>query len=67
MQGAKYMENSGRAPIPKNNNITDFNKDLRPISLTSTLSKVAENIIIKYELKSKLLRNLDSMQLGFIP
>jgi hypothetical protein len=28
---------------------------LRPISLTSTLSKIAENLIIEYELKSKLL------------
>ncbi|XP_028418311.1 uncharacterized protein LOC114543586 [Dendronephthya gigantea] len=33
-------------PIPKQSKITDFNKDLRPISLTSTLSKVAEKFII---------------------
>ena len=54
-------------PIPKARNITDFNKDLRPISLTSTLSKIAENIIIEYELKSKLLRKIDPKQFGFIP
>ena len=54
-------------PIPKARNITDFNKDLRPISLTSTLSKIAENIIIEYELKSKLLRKMDPKQFGFIP
>ncbi len=54
-------------PIPKARNITDFNKDLRPISLTSTLSKIAENIIIEHELKSKLLRKMDPKQFGFIP
>ena len=54
-------------PAPKTKNITDFNKDLRPISLTSTLSKIAENIIIEYELKSKLLRKMDPKQYGFIP
>jgi hypothetical protein len=54
-------------PVPKAKNITDFNKDLRSISLTSTLSKIAENIIIEYELKSKLLRKMDPMRFGFIP
>ncbi len=54
-------------PIAKARNITDFNKDLWPISLTSTLSKIAENIIIEYELKSKLLRKIDPKQFGFIP
>ena len=51
-------------PIPKARNITDFN-DLRPISLTSTLSKIAENIIIEHELKPKLLRKMDPKQFGF--
>ena len=46
-------------PIPKPSKITDFNKDLRPISLTSTLSKVAEVFIIDKELKSVLLKSLD--------
>jgi hypothetical protein len=53
--------------VPKAKNITDFNKDLRPISLTSALSKIAENFIIEYDLKSKLLlRKMDPMQFGFI-
>jgi hypothetical protein len=34
-------------PVPEAKNITDFNKDLRPISLTSTLSQIAENIIME--------------------
>lgn len=54
-------------PIPKSSRIMDFNKDLRPISLTSTLSKVAEGFIIEHELKPKLLRSMDPLQFGFIP
>ena len=34
-------------PVPKAPTISDFNKDLRPISLTSTLSKVAEDFVIE--------------------
>jgi hypothetical protein len=30
-------------PIPKNPSITDINNDLRPISLTPTASKIAED------------------------
>ena len=45
----------------------DFNKDLRPISLTCTLSKVAEGFIINKELKPVLLKSLDPQQYGFIP
>ena len=33
------------APLPKAQDIEDFNKDLRPIALTSTLSKIAEKYI----------------------
>ena len=41
-------------PLPKVPTICDFIKDLRPISLTSTLSKVAEGIVIDKELKPKV-------------
>lgn len=54
-------------PIPKGPTVHDFNKDLRPISLTSTLSKVAESIVIERELKPTLLRSIDPRQFGFIP
>ncbi|XP_028417134.1 uncharacterized protein LOC114541408 [Dendronephthya gigantea] len=54
-------------PIPKQSKITDFNKDLRPISLTSTLSKVAEKFIIDRGLRPTLLRSLDPSQFGFVP
>lgn len=42
------------SPIPKTSNITDLNKDMRPISLTSTLSKIAEQFVIDLELKPKI-------------
>ena len=42
-------------------------KDLRPISLTSTLSKVAESVVIEQELKQALLKIIDFNQYGFIP
>ena len=55
------------APLPKAQDIEDFNKDLRPIALTSTLSKIAEEYIIQNELKPKLLNIIDPNQFGFIP
>ena len=55
------------SPIPKTSSITDFNKDLRPISLTSTLSKIAEGFVIDHELKPKILQKIDPHQFGFIP
>ena len=55
------------APLPKAQDIEDFNKDLRPISLTSTLSKIAEDFIIQHDLKPKLLNIIDPKQFGFIP
>ena len=59
----KVWKTADMPPVPITKNITDFNKDLRPISLTSTWSKIAENIIIEYE----LLRKMDPKQYGFIP
>ena len=47
------------APLPKAQDIEDFNKNLRPIVLTSTLSKIAEEYIIQNELKPKLLNVID--------
>ena len=55
------------APLPKAQDIEDFNKDLRPISLTSTLLKIAEDFIIQHDLKPELLNIIDPKQFGFIP
>ena len=54
-------------PVPKGASIEDFNKDLRPISLTSTLSKVAEGFVVDRELKPLMLECMDPNQFGFIP
>ena len=40
----------------KNHQVLDVNKDRRPISLTSTLCKIAEEVIISSHLKPLLLR-----------
>ena len=53
--------------VPKGISIEDFNKDLRPVSLTSTLSKVAEGFVIDKELKPVMLECMDPNQFGFIP
>ena len=54
-------------PLPKESTICDFTKHLRPISLMSTLSKLAEGIIIDKELKHTVLKSIDSRHYGFIP
>ena len=54
-------------PLPKVPTISNFTKDLRPISLTSTLSKVAEDIVIEKELRPTILSSIDPGQFGFIP
>ena len=54
-------------PLPKVPTICDFIKDLRSISLTSTLSKVAERIVIEKKLKPTILSSVDPGQFGFIP
>ena len=54
-------------PLPKAPIVFDFNKDLRPISLTSTMSKIAESFVIEKVLKPVLLSHIDPGQFGFIP
>jgi hypothetical protein len=44
------------SPLLKSSSISDFNKDLHPISLTSTLSKVEESIVIEQELNPAFLK-----------
>ena len=54
-------------PFPKGASIEDFNKDLRPISLTSTLSKVPEGYVIDRDFKPLMLECMNPNQFGFIP
>jgi hypothetical protein len=54
------------SPIPKETQITNINKHLRPISLTPILSKVAEEFILERHLKSAILKILDPKQFGVV-
>ena len=54
-------------PLAKVPMVQDLEKELRPISLTSTLSKIAEHLVIENELKPTLLKVVDPQQFGFIP
>ena len=53
-------------PIPKSTPVQDINQQLRPISLTSILSKVAEDFVVRKELKPDILKILDPNQFGVI-
>ena len=53
-------------PIPKETQITNINKHLRPISLTPILSKVAEEFILERHLKFAILKILDPKQFGVV-
>ena len=52
------MENAKVIPIQKNQHIEEFNKDLRPISLTPTLSKIAEEYVVQEHVKPAVLKHI---------
>ena len=54
-------------PIPKVSKVEDIEKDLRPISLTPTLSKIAEHFVVQDHVKPAILSKLGSDQFGCIP
>lgn len=54
-------------PIHKVSKVEDIKKELRPISLTPTLSKIAEHFVVQDHVKPAILRKLRSDQFGCIP
>ena len=60
-------KNADIVPVPKQKPAKDVNKDLRPISLTPILSKVAEEFVIQEYVKPAILKEIDSCQYGSIP
>ena len=54
-------------PLPKTKIVKDPKKDLRPISLTASISKVAEEFIVVDYIKLAVLKVIDSNQFGGIP
>lgn len=55
------------SPILKQKQILDENSHLRPISLTSILSKVAEDFVVEEFVKPAVLKKVDPNQFGTIP
>ena len=53
-------------PLPKQKPMTDINKHLRPISLTSCISKVGEEFVSNY-IAPAILKIIDPNQYGAIP
>ena len=55
------------SPLPKTKPVRELKKDLRPISLTPCISKVAEDFVVTQYVKPAVLSALDSSQYGAIP
>ena len=54
-------------PLPKVKPVENLTKDLRPISLTACLSKVAEEFVVQEYVKPAILEILDPNQYGTVP
>lgn len=54
-------------PLPKKKPVKDLKKDLRPISLTPCVSKVAEGFLVEDYVKPAILKIIDPNQYGTIP
>ena len=53
-------------PIPKSTHVQHINQHLRAVSLTTILSKVAEDFVVEKELKPAILKILNRNQFGVI-
>ena len=54
-------------PLPKKKPVVDIQKELRPISLTFCISKVAEELVVDGFVKPAVINILDDNQYGAIP
>ena len=54
-------------PIPKQKPARTVNKDLRPVSLTPIVSKLAEEVIVEQFIKPAILKVVDPNQYGTVP
>ena len=55
------------SPLPKVKIVQDLKKELRPISLTPNISKVAEHFVVNDYVKPAVLKKIDPNQYGAIP
>ncbi len=54
-------------PIPKQKPVRAVNKDLRPISLTPIVSKLAEEVVVEQFIKPAILKVVDPNRYGTVP
>ena len=54
-------------PVPKESQVRDINKHLRPISLTPVISKIAEDFVVKGFVAPAILKIINPAQFGVIP
>ena len=54
-------------PLPKTKPVKEIKKNLRPISLTPSIFKVAEDFVVTDHVEPAVLRSLDPSQFGAIP
>ena len=62
-----HLEVCGCIPTTQEKKVEDLKKDLRPISLTDWLSKVAEDCVIHNYTMLAVLKVLDPSQYGVVP
>ena len=55
------------SPLPKSKPIMDVGTQLRPISLVSSLSKIAEEFVVSDFIKPSVIKSIDSNQFGVVP
>ena len=54
-------------PVPNQKPVREVNKHLRPISLTSILSKISEDCVVDTYVKPAVLERIDPQQFGAVP
>ena len=54
------------SPLPKVKQVSDPKKELRPISLTSSLSKIAQDFVVTDYIKPAVVKSIDPKQFGTI-
>ncbi len=54
-------------PLPKSSTVNDINTDLRPISLTPSISKIAEEYVVVNHVKPAVIKHIRPDQYGCIP
>jgi retron-type reverse transcriptase len=54
-------------PLPKSSTVNDINTDFRPISLTPSISKIAEEYVVVNHVKPAVIKHIRPDQYGCIP